>query len=451
MSPAPPRLGEVRDALDEAAFGVYAAEVTARYGTLTSALLLFCTLAWWPLDAIVKPDERYVAAFTALRIRAALVEATALALFLKSSWVRRHARVTAPLLYLLLVAAFGYSLGALGGPDLTWLADATLAVIPVALLPMRLPTRVLVTVAVAAVLMASFFLPFPANLSAVTAHAQAAYIVFAVLASIAGGVVSTDLTRRAFFQQRELDRSNAALASLTDDLSARVAAQTQELRSLAIHLERVQEAERRRIARDLHDDLGQRLTAMRLTLARVERRVGDRDDDLPELVSDLSALVDGASGAARDFVSELRPRVLDDYGLAAAVEWLCERVRTHDEPRCTLTIAAGFPDGTALPDPETALCLFRVVQEATTNALKHAKARTLEVSLAAVDHRFRVSVRDDGVGFDPSHGAAGFGLLGLRERVRAAGGQLTIDSHPGQGTCVTAEVLSRHIETEEPT
>ncbi|MFO0649446.1 MAG: sensor histidine kinase [Polyangiales bacterium] len=451
MSVGPLHLDDVRAPHDEAAFDAYAAEVIAQYGTLASALLLFSLLAWWPIDALVKPDARYVVAFAALRTRAAVVAAVSLALFLSSRGVRRRATVAAPVMYVLFVVAIGYSLGALGGPDLTWLADASVAVLPMVLLPLRLPARVFVTTAVAVALMGSFFLPFPANLAAPTARAQVSWVVFVMLASVLAGEASTRLARRAFFQQRELDRTNAALATLTADLSARVAEQTQELRSLAIHLERVQEAERGRIARDLHDDLGQRLTAMRYTLARVERRVGDRDDDLPELLSDLSALIDGASSAARDFVSELRPRVLDDYGLVAAVEWLCERVRTHDGPRCTLTVSQGFPDGTALPDPERALCLFRVAQEATTNALKHAKASALEVTLSADDDRFSVSVRDDGVGFDPKASASGFGLLGLRERVRAAGGTLTIDARAGHGTHVRADVRSTRTDAEEPT
>lgn len=435
---------------DEAAFDAYAAEVGAQFAVFASLVLLFGTLAWWPLDGVVWPEARYVTAFFWLRVRASTVELLSLALFLTSARVRRHSLVVAPMMYVLFVASVGYSLGELGGPDLTWLADAALAVLPPVLLPLRLPARLVVTLAVASTLLGSFFLPFAANLAAPTASAQVAFLAFASLSSVLAGALATRLTRQTFFQRRELDQANAALARLTDDLSNRVAEQTQELRALAIHLERAQESERRRIARELHDDFGQRLTAMRYTLARVERRVGERDDDLPELLSDLSALVDGASGATRDFVSELRPRVLDDYGLVAAVEWLCERVRGREGTTCRLTVSPGFPDGVARPDPESALCLFRVAQEATTNALKHARASALDVSLSVEGEVYTVTVRDDGVGFDPRAQAQGFGLLGLRERLRAADGTLTLDAQPGRGTCVTATLRAPPTDPEDP-
>ncbi len=438
-----------RPPADDAAFDVYAAEVVAQFAVFASLLLLFGTLAWWPLDALVWPEDRFAPAFFWLRVRASAVELLSLALFIASSHARRHSLVVAPFMYVLFVASIGYSLGELGGPDLTWLADGALAVLPPVLLPLRLRARLVVTAAVAAALMGGFILPFEANRAVPTIAAQVAFLAFASLSSVLAGALATRFTRQNFFQKRELDKANAALARLTDDLSLRVAEQTQELRDLAIHLERAQESERRRIARELHDDFGQRLTAMRITLARVERRVGERDDDLPDLLNDLSALVDGASGAARDFVSELRPRVLDDYGLVAAVEWLCERVRAREGMQCRLTVSPGFPDGVAQPDPESALCLFRVTQEATTNALKHASATALDVSLSVEGDVYTVTVRDDGVGFDPDAPAQGFGLLGLRERLRAADGTLSLDARPGQGTRVTASLRAAPTTQEE--
>ncbi|MEZ4405450.1 MAG: sensor histidine kinase [Polyangiales bacterium] len=450
MTPELLRREAARSREDEAAFDAFAAEVGAQFAVFASAVLLFGTLAWWPLDAVVWPEDRYATAFFWLRVRASTVELLSLALFAASARARQRSLVVAPAMYVLFVVAIGYSLGELGGPDLTWLADAALAVLPPVLLPLRLRARLVVTGAVAAALLGSFFLPFAANRAVPTASAQVAFLAFASLSSVLAGELATRLTRQNFFQKRELDKANAALARLTDDLSLRVAEQTQELRDLALHLERAQESERRRIARELHDDFGQRLTAMRLTLARVERRVGERDDDLPELLNDLSALVDGASGATRDFVSELRPRVLDDYGLVAAVEWLCERVRAREGMRCDLTVSPGFPDGVALPDPESALCLFRVTQEATTNALKHARASALDVSLSVEGDVYSVTVRDDGVGFDPDAHAQGFGLLGLRERLRAVDGTLSLDARPGRGTRVTAALRAAPTAPEEP-
>ena len=241
-------------------------------------------------------------------------------------------------------------------------------------------------------------------------------------------------TRRGYFEQKSLATANARLARLTDSLQESVTARTQELRALALHLDEAQEGERKRIARDLHDNLGQELTAMRYTVARLEDRLQKRPEEVGPLVEDLGALVAAATQTVRGFVSTLRPRILEDLGLVAAAEWLCDQCHRASGLACTLAVT---PEVRALDlDADTRLVVFRVLQEATTNALKHAAPTRIDLRLGLEGAILVGTVSDDGRGFDPAAPRAGFGLRGLEERVLAGGGQLGVQSAPGRGTTV---------------
>lgn len=422
---------------DERAFEVYAASVTGQLGVLTAAAMIVFTLAWWPLDLIVRSDPRYLDVFATVRWRALAVESAALAAFLGWPWARRHAIALAPLFFGAFLAGVGEGLGRLGGVDLGYLGDASLGVVPIAFVPMRLPRRFVATAFVGVAMLAGFFLPHPANRLAPGAAAQVSFVAFAVLFSLTVGELSTRVTRHAFFQRRALDAANAALATLTDSLATQVADRTAELRTLAQHLDGALESERRRIARDLHDDLGQRLTALRYAVARFEDGFSPDDADAHARLEDLHVLLDGAASTTREVITELRPRVLDDVGLLGATRWLCARAGETGAASVSLD-AEGFPDGVESPSSDVALCLFRVAQESLNNALRHSNARSVEVSLRREGARFTLAVRDDGDGFDPSRATQGFGLLGMRERLRAAGGGFELRAAPGRGTTVTA-------------
>lgn len=213
------------------------------------------------------------------------------------------------------------------------------------------------------------------------------------------------------------------------------------LETLTRRLLDVQESERRLIASELHDEVGGALTAMKLNLQAL-LRTHPAEEGEAALVDSL-ALVDGAIQSVRSLSLDLRPAVLDDLGLIPALKWYCERQARR--AGVAIELALDAIDLKAVPQLESAC--FRIVQEAVTNALRHAGARHVKVTLRREDGRFALEIADDGGGFDPAAalrgGLAGesSGLLGMEERARLLGGHFEIDSTPGAGTRVRAEFV----------
>lgn len=221
--------------------------------------------------------------------------------------------------------------------------------------------------------------------------------------------------------------------------SHREASITADLHRLSARLVGAQEEERRRIARELHDDVGQALSAVNVELAVVERRlhrVGVPFDALGA----ARALVDGALRRTRDVSQLLHPSALEDLGLAAALASLLGDFARRHRARVDFRNGSG-PDRF---EPAIERAVFRLVQEALTNIARHAHARLVTVSLERGDDELSVSVADDGVGFDtdsPGQGTSrGLGLVGMRERVSHLGGTLVVTSRPGAGTRIEAHI-----------
>ena len=218
-----------------------------------------------------------------------------------------------------------------------------------------------------------------------------------------------------------------------------VAASREELRVLAAHLNSVREVERSRIARELHDELGQVLTGLKLDLAWLEHRLAkNHSGDLVERAHDMLARMDGVMISVRRIITELRPSVLDELGLADAIEWQAQDFAA----RSGVTVAVDVVhDATNVPEP-IASTIFRILQEALTNVARHAGARRVVVRFWNDLGVLTLRVRDDGRGIraDQMHGRHSLGLLGLRERAVACGGTIEIFGNPGQGTTVELRV-----------
>lgn len=203
-----------------------------------------------------------------------------------------------------------------------------------------------------------------------------------------------------------------------------------------------QERERARVARDLHDQVGQSLTSVLLALRLVEVALDDPRPDLPGArghLGEVRELLTDALRDVRELAFELRPPLLDDFGLPAALERLIASVEERNDLDVTLAME-GLEGGDRLPaDVETVA--YRVVQEALTNVVRHAQASTARVSASGGPGFLRVTVIDDGVGFTPAEVAGPtLGLQGMRERAGLTSGRLRIDSRPGAGTSVLLEV-----------
>jgi signal transduction histidine kinase len=217
------------------------------------------------------------------------------------------------------------------------------------------------------------------------------------------------------------------------------------LRQLVRQLVSTQEEERRRLSRALHDEAGQALTALKMSLECVRDDLPIESEHLCQRIADAAELAEATMEQLRHLAHDLRPPALDAMGLNPALEGFCRHFASHT--RLVIDyLGAELP---ALPDP-VSICLYRFLQEALTNVAKHAHANHIGVVLGCDDHTVRLAVEDDGRGFD--RGAAwsslgwpmGVGLLGMQERLESLGGQLEMASQPGQGARLVA-----HIPLEE--
>ncbi|MEZ5154855.1 MAG: sensor histidine kinase [Solirubrobacterales bacterium] len=221
-------------------------------------------------------------------------------------------------------------------------------------------------------------------------------------------VVTIERSFHAMLERLEAERRGAANAALN-----------------------AQERERERIARDLHDEVNQALTALLLRLEAVRRQTED-----PEAASELAeigSLISSAMSELLDLARGLRPTTLDDLGLKAALATLVEGVEKEAGIRAGFEAEGDFED---LPD-DVQLVTYRVAQEAVTNAVQHAGARHLRVRLIGGGDALELRVSDDGVGYDGGRAAEKLGIAGMRERALLCGGALTVESEPGAGTRVT--------------
>ncbi|MFJ4064211.1 PAS domain S-box protein [Pseudomonas sp. NPDC089996] len=214
-------------------------------------------------------------------------------------------------------------------------------------------------------------------------------------------------------------------------------AQSQEqLRELSAHLESVREEEKARIAREVHDELGQMLTVLKLEVSMCELAFAELDPGLHERLGSMKRLIAQLFQLVRDVATALRPPILD-AGIASAIEWQARRFEARTQIPCLVQVPDNLP---ALSDAK-ATGLFRILQEALTNVMRHAQAHSVEIELVREDEQLRMTVSDDGTGFcrDQSRPTS-FGLVGVRERVLMLGGSMTLDSEPGEGTSLSVAI-----------
>lgn len=232
--------------------------------------------------------------------------------------------------------------------------------------------------------------------------------------------------------QQELQRT---VQVARDRLETEVLLRTAQLTELTHHLQTAREDERHRLARNLHDDLGALLTSAKLDAARIKPRLLDKAPEALDLLAHLVSTLNSGIALGRSIIEDLRPSALSNLGLVATLEILTREFAENSglEVHCSLA------DVELQASAE--LMIYRMVQEATTNILKYAHASQVWVSLALDHGQVAVSVRDDGVGFDSRVRArSAYGLVGMRFRVEAEDGTLSLVSAPGQGTLISVKL-----------
>jgi PAS domain S-box-containing protein len=227
----------------------------------------------------------------------------------------------------------------------------------------------------------------------------------------------------------------AVLRDVTDRRRAEVDLRelNRQLRGLSASLIDVREQERTRIARELHDDLGQQLTGLKLDLEWVSNRLKGGLKVEQSDIDTMRELLNGAITSVRRISTELRPILLDDLGFAAAIEWQVNEIAK----RSLLDISLELNATDHVQNTDRASGLFRILQESLTNVIRHAQATRVEISLLEEGETVRFVIHDNGLGMaQKSHLDSGFGLINMRERAIALGGQLQVISSPGEGTTI---------------
>jgi len=229
-------------------------------------------------------------------------------------------------------------------------------------------------------------------------------------------------------------------------------ASRQELRELSANLQNVREDEKTRIARELHDDLGQQLTALKMDISSVQQVLGTQDGVPSAVLTQLQGMrriIDTTVGSVRRIAADLRPVMLDDLGLLPAIEWLLNDFTT----RYSIEVARRIEPGDVLFSRNGATALFRIMQEALTNVIRHAEATRVSVEFTVADDRCRLRIADNGRGAAPEdtegHGEKTFGLLGIRERAHMLGGSVEIHTATGRGFAITVILPLAAIQQEE--
>lgn len=275
-------------------------------------------------------------------------------------------------------------------------------------------------------------------------YAESPHMPIIVLTSLEDdelGVITVQKGAQDYLSKGKVD-GNLLACSIQYALERKRAEETlkqsrEHLRNLSTHLQTVREEERANIAREIHDELGQILTALKMDLSWISKKYSDHKTIL-EKTESMSRIVDATIQSVKRICTELRPQVLDDLGLSAAIEWQAEEFKKRSGIACEVD----FNTEEIALDKKRSIALFRILQEALTNIARHTNATTVKVRMEKTDGLLLLEVKDNGKGItekqvsDPHS----FGLIGMRERAVFLGGDFQITGSPNNGTTVTVNI-----------
>lgn len=256
--------------------------------------------------------------------------------------------------------------------------------------------------------------------------------------TVRGAVVTfSDISQRRQAEEA-LQRAKLELEARVDERTHELSVALTALRELAAHAHSVREQERTRIAREIHDELGSLLVALKLDVGWMARRVTALEP-VARKCATMNRQIESAVENVGRIITDLRPSILDHQGLLAALEWHIQEFAEATELQCEVDIRSA---STAMPDGGMATAAFRIFQEMLSNVARHAAARTVTIQIALNAQMLTISVSDDGVGVTAAAlaDARSYGVMGMRERARHFGGSLQIDSAAGAGTTVRLQL-----------
>jgi len=258
-------------------------------------------------------------------------------------------------------------------------------------------------------------------------------------------VVVWILSRREIASREEQRRR---VSGERDRLDREIRERTAELAELSTHLHVIQETERAKLARDIHDELGSILVSAKMDVAWVQDRIRRKDpENSAKLERALGTLDDGVD-IKRRIIEELRPTLLDNLGLSAALEWQLHEVCDKAKLDCQISLPDG--DDSGMP-PSQSIALYRILQEALTNVVKYAQAKNVTVNFELTADRASLTIEDDGVGIPEraSDHRLSHGIAGMRQRVRAFDGEFSIARRPAGGTIIKVDLPLRRSEEKK--
>lgn len=414
----------------------WTADLMGRASPWLILFFLVVAVAWWPTDAIVYdglPEAQR--AYGWLRGTIAVVHV--ICLTLARGLFRRFPVACGTALAAGEIIVCGALLGTIGGLDGPWVHYLyTAPWISVALVR-PLGRRLLGSAALGFGGLLGYLVSAGDQWSHPLLPSTASAMLFSVFFAALVGHGTWLLLRENFVQQRLITDQRARLDAFSQQLEARVAEQTRDLQVLSRRLDGLREEERRWMARELHDALGQELTAVRYGLDLARARLPAEQRGVAVTLRDVDQRIGLAHGSIRRILQRLRPQMIDELGLGPALENLRRQL---DDAGLAATLSLTGLDAHPL-SPEREAALYRVAQEAVTNVLRHARAGAVEIGLHVTAGRATLWVADDGVGLagaEPSPDGAG--CIGIRERIGALGGVARWIARPGGGTRVDIEL-----------
>lgn len=284
-----------------------------------------------------------------------------------------------------------------------------------------------------------------------------AFFIIGVFLSITGGLFARNLVKRPenpenLVKERTsqlLTSQNKRSKDVTEKLKAteEIKHSYKKMQELTAHLQHVREDERTRIAREIHDELGQQLTGLKMDASWISKKMNPIDTVIHQKVANMLCLIDDMVKTVRRISSDLRPGILDDLGLIPALEWNGQEFEKRTGIKSTFRTS--FPNFN--PERNCATHIFRIHQEALTNIARHAQATEIETSLEEINGYINLTVKDNGIGFDIEQVKTkkSWGLVGMKERALLFHGELSVESKKQSGTLITLKVAVGDLEVTE--